>query len=206
MQEAGHLRELVLHLEEDDALAAWPGARLGARLGGLLPPVLRQRRAHEVQHDDCVLAAVERGHDRVLAVQAERLREHAQALLQTSAQRRVLRRGHLHHRLVERQVIVGAGHGGGGTGGSGRRHGSRAAVRRAQQRGGERESREDEQLHATAPAPEHTRSPRRVIALVALAQHTRRREGGATSQRVVWKVAAECFRKGQTEVLPVACP
>jgi len=126
-QEARHLRELVLHLEEDDALA---GAR--ARLGGVLPPVVRERGAHQVQHDDRVLAPVEGGDHLVLAVEAERLREHAQALLQPSAQRRVLRRGDLHHRFVERQVVVGrgAGHGGGGAGC--RRHGSRA-VRHAQQ-------------------------------------------------------------------------
>ena len=72
------LGELVPLLEEDDAQ---PLSRPARRLA-----VRRERRAHQVQDGDGVLAAVEAGDDTRRAVQAERVRAHLEALLQRPAE------------------------------------------------------------------------------------------------------------------------
>jgi len=72
------LGELVPLLEEDDAQ---PLSRPARRLA-----VRRERRAHQVQDGDGVLAAVEAGDDTRRAVQAQRVRAHLEALLQRPAE------------------------------------------------------------------------------------------------------------------------
>eukprot|EP00966_Prymnesium_polylepis_P083093 1924531-Prymnesium_polylepis.3 len=90
------LRKLVGHLEEDHR-----HPRLRARLLA----VCRERRAHQVQDDNCILASVEGCHEAVGPVEAQRVVEHTQRALDGLAQRRVLLRA-AQQRLVQLERLL----------------------------------------------------------------------------------------------------
>ena len=120
VDEGVHRRKLVILLEEDD---------LQPRLRTRRRVVLRERRSHQVEDGDGVLAAVEGGDDAVGAVETDGVGAHAHRLAQHHAEL-VIRLCALAHETVQRQPIsagVGEGVGGGVGRGDAWHGGTRAA-------------------------------------------------------------------------------